>query len=1780
MTTLEQTIERLHALGPGTAVLSGVNVAVVRKFWDPGDKERFVAPHRDGMTAADCLPGDLDPALCSVAVNGEDIPPSRLAHHPVRPGDSVMVVGAPGLELGGPIGLIAKLILSGVVSALATKLVSQSPDSRSAEQKSVYGFSGIQTQYDVIGLPVPLSYGGPMDVGGLVIYESVKIVNGAEPETFHRAILLLGAGPIEAIGQYTSDQDGLTGAALPEGMTINGNNAQNFEDVTVSLRMGTRGQSVIPGFEQIETLYSVGLGIENTEDTSADPVVTDWSTAAVFDMEAGVTAEMLRVLIRFTGGLYGTGGGGIEARSVPFQMRYIELDGAGLPVGSYVDVDFSGLVGGSGTTYTVTAAQTAPFSHAVEFPVVDPDTYVPPAPGGAVQTSSSATRYGIVPIVNPLTPFWTFGGDIPELTVFGVINIQSSRTTSPMLTHRNGLNGIGWSIEFPNRGVGTKGGFIRFRWADQSNADTLETTLLADAFDLGAWHSFAVTVRPSGSSNLLVTLFKDGVLVAQTTSNRRIVHAQSGKDMLWGVADGNEASASAADFGHFTYDDLRIYKRGLTPSEIADLHNGGAWIEGDANETDLVWGSHFDSVLPAFGGISYFTGAYKGDGGVTWKPDLTHQPTEVSGVVLRPASGGTRNIRARVEVQRTSKVAKQTTRQDEATFDKLVTILDDEVAYVGWAIAAVEVRATNQLNTTRPQYRFSIKGRNDLPIWDGNDPEKPTFRPGFSVYPAWQLAGFCLDEKYGGGDTFTVRDFDWESLDAHAAWCATLVWDQKGRYTASQLIYNTNSPGFSGDTYEVRLPKPIPTQFVIGKDVRLSSVGDPEYPSGNLVIGAVVSIDSSTYALVFDWPDSVAAPPSVNPYTNASAAIVEGLRPRIACNLLLDERGMRFWDAVHLFTAVGRTSPSRLGNVMRLPINDVRQPVGVVGPSNIALETFRISSTRASESFSVAIGEINDEDLGFDRNAVSRSHPSLSGSSTKQRKVKTFDLRGVTSAAQARVELDLLLNLNQGDKLWVEFEGLLDSYFLEAGNVFALAFPLPWNRFGGRVQSDAPPSNVLDEPEDFTQWNVNANSDAALATATAPPFGDGTVYELSSSGSATGFPLWSRDVGVFLPDGLGQSLGIWVRETSSPSFELKLRDETAGVPYKAEFDWTAGVPVLDTATAGVFTKVTDGTTLTPPTAAGWYLVEMLVLTPIGVAGNNRRAYFYTPKTGHGGSWPNQAIEACYAMVQERTLGIVGGWARAQTIPIDIPITIEAGKSYSLACRNDLNDAVSVVAVDGGYPAGVLPAGTDLRLDEDLGFSPKAGAPWVFGESALVGALFQVTSQAQGQDFRCRIGAVTYADADYPDPDAIAGITATESAQALLGSGLGRPALFPGPPSGLKVWEESSRDPDSGTLKKAVYVSWEPDPDTAHMVARTNIWLRDETTEGTPDSHVGQVEGPGGFFRIPDAAVFSGTSYSVAVQEVTTSGERRSLRKAARVKFTSRAAFPVPPAPFDIKLHRIGPEIMYRWSLVGLEPNSFIEVRRGGIFVGDVVFVAPSITRQYGPTIDWTLMATDSYGVSSIPLFVRVVLPNGVKGPSYVVDSLDSPIPTQGEAKKELFVHDSGWAARIEPSESLPTLPGDAQAIPATDFLPETLAFADLSTATQFNYVSSTVTLDEPTEIHVSFAVEGFQLHPKPWEDFEHAWDSPEFASWTWEGPTDPNDPDFGECIVRTQVDWDDDEGGGSDGWERWTNGRIWAKVLKWRLQVVRPDDTWGVLVTRASLRVAELSPRTIDGGEL
>lgn len=175
-----------------------------------------------------------------------------------------------------------------------------------------YSFGPIQT-LSAIGTAIPVTYGRHL-VGGVLIGRYATIDGSGDPVL--NSLVLLCEGPIASVAGLNLDQDNLTGGSIPNGILINGTEANVMPGVEVSVRLGTPDQLPIPGFAEPVTGYAV-----NTVVNQNYPVT----------YRTNGQVESLEVLLTFPNGLYYQGKK-LHSKTLFYSIRRQKLSAQGAAI--------------------------------------------------------------------------------------------------------------------------------------------------------------------------------------------------------------------------------------------------------------------------------------------------------------------------------------------------------------------------------------------------------------------------------------------------------------------------------------------------------------------------------------------------------------------------------------------------------------------------------------------------------------------------------------------------------------------------------------------------------------------------------------------------------------------------------------------------------------------------------------------------------------------------------------------------------------------------------------------------------------------------------------------------------------------------------------------------------------------------------------------------------------------------------------------------------------------------------------------------------------------------------------------------------------------------------------------------------------------------------------------------------------------------------------------------------------------------------------------------------
>lgn len=139
---------------------------------------------------------------------------------------------------------------------LAQKLLG-APDDADMGDSPTYSFGNIQNTTRN-GQPIAVTY-GEHKVGGEII--NVFTTSDEQGNSSLRLLIGMGEGTIESIAGLTSDFNNLENGSIPDGIKINGNEANILDGVKVSGRLGSDGQSIIPGFRDLVTVITLNIDL-------------------------------------------------------------------------------------------------------------------------------------------------------------------------------------------------------------------------------------------------------------------------------------------------------------------------------------------------------------------------------------------------------------------------------------------------------------------------------------------------------------------------------------------------------------------------------------------------------------------------------------------------------------------------------------------------------------------------------------------------------------------------------------------------------------------------------------------------------------------------------------------------------------------------------------------------------------------------------------------------------------------------------------------------------------------------------------------------------------------------------------------------------------------------------------------------------------------------------------------------------------------------------------------------------------------------------------------------------------------------------------------------------------------------------------------------------------------------------------------------------------------------------------------------------------------------------
>jgi hypothetical protein len=311
---VEWTGATLKELAPTEASYCIVNGKRVDK-----DQWEYLIPNDGSCLTFVCV--DSDPISTAIAV--------------------ITIAAAGGLYSIGAITawtFISISIMAGLQAGIANILYFLAPSGSSVPTFSgrraspTYGFDRLQNQASN-GASIPVVYGEHLVGGQIIMGYRRAIATGAHKFSQELTMLIaLSEGPIYSVGigenEYTTDQDGLTGSAMPSGMLINNIEASKFKDASLSLRMGTDSQTTMPGFEETLVEYGHEFYLSNTANDK-QPFLPTTTNGSIFEWITRDPVNGIEIDTQCPNGLFRISKTTGKSRAISFetQLRITTLDG-------------------------------------------------------------------------------------------------------------------------------------------------------------------------------------------------------------------------------------------------------------------------------------------------------------------------------------------------------------------------------------------------------------------------------------------------------------------------------------------------------------------------------------------------------------------------------------------------------------------------------------------------------------------------------------------------------------------------------------------------------------------------------------------------------------------------------------------------------------------------------------------------------------------------------------------------------------------------------------------------------------------------------------------------------------------------------------------------------------------------------------------------------------------------------------------------------------------------------------------------------------------------------------------------------------------------------------------------------------------------------------------------------------------------------------------------------------------------------------------------------------
>jgi len=1776
--------------------------------------KRTVEVLEAGGTLGDALPDHWTAWVARV--NGVE----REGDYVLDPEDYVVAIQRPG----DPVTIITNILISLAISAVFALLfpAPKPPNARDDESSPTYTFGGI-TNNRAEGQPIPVIY-GRMKSGGTIVNEFIE-TRGIPPKDTLRQMISVGEGEVESVGGVSSDTPAalpLTDATIPNEVFINGNPAQNFSGVKAWVRLGTNQQEVIPGFNETRSVFAVGSNLISDEsDISASQtavLVSGFSISgddeftsvndAIWDANevsfdfADEEVDGFVITLNMPQGFYGTNTstGATTSAFLGYQVRYIELDGSGVPIASggynsdgYVRLPVEG---------PFPLRERRPFQVQFSGRFQDPQNYSPSTPGKALFTDAGRTGANASYAVG--TGGYSSGFEIPHLAGFawiklsaaGEYRICSSETPSPQRGFRFGIRLISGKHVLALR-IGRGSRFLEYVAGRITQGSTIAVpaTSLADGLldenAIDQWVHVGFAYRQNES----ITLFVNGRSVP--TVKDEGVGSPGEIDLEWTrqpilvgghLTNGNQQ-------GDFLVDELKLYDAPM-----------GA---GDANAD---FGSGSGTVGPALGldNEMFFRGVYDDASGnnfatspETWfatTPTLNGTGTTSGtavGYVRSGAGGNLKRSRYRLEILRTTRTSTKSTVGNDVEVSDMQSVISDSFTYPNAALIGLEIDASEQLNSGIPTTTAIVKGRR-CPIWDGASTAAPAVRYEWTANPAWIALELITNRRYGLGRFYDLASVDLVNWKAWADYCDEVVFDGRPRITIDNTGGTGNVSDFyfsnaltdpdTGDTrgeiwFEIDIldQGSLQSTWQVGRYLRFSGLpdatnpavdNDPNSPDGEGYEIFSVELIDGVWTLKCYWDrtdetdpwtsgNRLGADELAGGVTDLDGAKVEGGQYRFEFNGVFDKI-QPAWDALLDIMATGRAAPVPLGSELSLRWSRPRSAIGVLTPSNIIEDSFTCDfSSERTRPNSLTLN-ILDAEQGFEPVPVQVQSDDLD-SITNQSFVRQENqqLFGVTDSGQAERHGNYILNINENQRRSGTFRAALDALPYQVGDLLRISSDVLPRGDAGRTLASSSPTKAaaLLSREAFSSGDWTASNVTVTANTATDPLGGGAVADSAVPTVANGYISQDLD---FPSNGEGWVSVSLLVDASLGATKMRLGLVTDRAEIIVRFDLAAHtVAVAQSVDLPARGRIQS-------MGGAWHYVQgsWYVKASDGeLTTNTLRLKIYPDSpTGTNGCRLSKitATQSEYGALFVPDRGVV----------IDREVTISGAASvYVQDLRGQL---VSGSVSTSLTPNGTYYPGDVIWIQSNLVSIPTRGCPYIVAATADQ-LVVEISGISRSPDLSAEFSWVEYVDSAYQD-DATEDGNRDQTILDYPGQFLVNPGVTAGV-SGGGVDTMTQTSP--GVFVTSVEMTWENPVEAEQSMIGSRIFVR-EHVAGQDDNggwrQVADVQGVQTRATVTLEGARAGEFYEFSVVPRLPGLSLLLPRQGARFVQRIRGLAWRPLDPTAITGTQEGRELVYAATFEENSGESLqrvprTEFRRGGWILGQPV----ALTAEGSPSVTSSDTFEELSGETVGTIYGRSLNRANVYGAALEVDTGYAALKGTGTPNLQFDAEEKwetatsgGWVTAI-PGVNGPfvtDLTENAAGYLEFDGSALTGNFRTSFDATQVVGVGQS---QQPRPLLVMAAVRAEQVHPVTLDELPYALGSLEMQRWSFEGPTEVADDDLANCTLELQIRVNVD--GTSSGWseyEPFRCGVFNCVDFQLRLYATRPSTDYQIKIHQLHTNVA------------